>query len=347
MEPDLKTLYAQMLRSRLFEEAVAELWQQGLISGEMHLGSGEEAVVAGVVAHLVEGDALALDHRGTPPLLMRGLDPVLLLREFLGRPDGLCGGRGGHMHLFSRPHLAASSGIVGASGPAAAGLALAASYLRPGTLAVAFFGEGAMNQGMMLEALNLAAVWQLPAFFVCKDNDWAITTDSATTAGGPLLDRARSLGLAAAEVDGGDVLAVWQAAGEALARVRAGEGPAFLLACCLHLEGHFLDDPILSVVRRPLGEMAGMAGPMLRSALRRQGAPLGERLQSAGLILGLIRKAFRERGAMERDDPLRRARQALEAAGADLGDLEESVAREIEAVVARALAPAAGEGGGR
>src|SRR4030042_416765 len=134
----------------------------------MHSGTGEEAIIAGVVTQLREGDAMALDHRGTAALLMRGVDPVLILRELLGRPDGLCGGMGGHMHLFSPAHLAASSGIVGAAGPAAVGFALANLHLRPGKVAVAFFGEGATNQGMLLESWNLAAAWKLPVLFVCK-----------------------------------------------------------------------------------------------------------------------------------------------------------------------------------
>ena len=118
MNADLWLLYEHMLRSRLFEDAVTHIWNQGKISGEMHLSVGEEAIVAGTVTQLQDGDAMALDHRGTSPLVMRGVNLVLLLREFLGLPDGLCGGQGGHMHLFSREHLAASSGIVGASGPA-------------------------------------------------------------------------------------------------------------------------------------------------------------------------------------------------------------------------------------
>jgi pyruvate dehydrogenase E1 component alpha subunit len=123
-----------MLFSRVFEEAVTELWNEGLISGEMHLGTGEEAIIAGIVDHLREGDAMALDHRGTAAFLMRGTDPVLLMRELLGREDGLCSGRGGHMYLFSPELLAASSGIVGASGPAGVGFALAAQYLQSGAL---------------------------------------------------------------------------------------------------------------------------------------------------------------------------------------------------------------------
>ena len=126
MEPDLWDLYKWMLKSRLFEEAVLQLWNEGKISGEMHLAIGEEAIAAGINAHLQEGDALALDHRGTPALMMRGIDPLLLLKEFLGHTDGLCGGMGGHMHLFSAEHLAASSGIVGESAPAALGFAISA-----------------------------------------------------------------------------------------------------------------------------------------------------------------------------------------------------------------------------
>lgn len=109
---DLWSAYSLMLRSRLFEEAVSRLWDQGHTSGEMHLGTGEEGIVAGVVAQLTDGDAMALDHRGTAPLVMRGVDMTLLLREFLGQPSGLCGGMGGHMHLFAPGCLAASSGIV-------------------------------------------------------------------------------------------------------------------------------------------------------------------------------------------------------------------------------------------
>ena len=186
MPPYLWSLYALMFKSRLFEEVIASLWHDGLISGEMHLGTCEEGIIAGVVSQLREGDAMALDHRGSAALLMRGVDPVLILRELLGKPDGLCGGMGGHMHLFSKEHLAASSGIVGAEGPTAAGFALSAQYSRPGAVAVAFLVEGAMNQGMLLESLNLASVWNLPVLFVCKDDGWGITTQSGRVIGGDL-----------------------------------------------------------------------------------------------------------------------------------------------------------------
>lgn len=202
MEADLWSLYRQMLRSRLFEEKVMELWDAGQISGEMHLDLGEEAIVAGVVSHLQEGDAMALDHRGTPPLVMRGMDLVSLLRELLGQKDGLCGGWGGHMHLFSQELLAASSGIVGATGPMGAGFALSAQNLRPHNIAVAFFGEGAVNQGMVMESLNLAVAWNLPVLFVCKDNELSITTYSPSVTGGNILERVRSFGMETYEADG-------------------------------------------------------------------------------------------------------------------------------------------------
>jgi pyruvate dehydrogenase E1 component alpha subunit len=338
MQPDLWKLYRQMLFSRRFEEAVADLWHQGLISGEMHLGTGEEAIVAGVLDHLIEGDALALDHRGTPPLVMRDVDPVALLREFLGRTDGLCSGLGGHMHLFSPEHLAASSGIVGASGPAAAGFALAAQYLRPGTLAVAFFGESAMNQGMLMESLNLAAVWQLPVLLVCKDNDWAITTRSHQMIAGKLTERAQSFGIPAVELDGSDVGLVWQAAKPAVDRARAGGGPSFLHAHCSHLHGHFMGDALLRMPRRPFRELLPDTGRMLRSALQRRGAPPKERAQNLSRIAKLIRDSIIDHGRQLKD-PLKITRQQLASDKPRLLKLEREVAAEIGEIVEWATAP--------
>jgi TPP-dependent pyruvate/acetoin dehydrogenase alpha subunit len=338
MQLDMWHLYRQMLRSRLFEEVTRALWNDGLISGEMHLGTGEEAIVAGLVDHLADGDAMALDHRGTPALIMRGIDPVPLLREFLGRPDGLCSGMGGHMHLFSPDHLAASSGIVGASGPAAAGFALAALHLRPGTASVAFFGEGAMNQGMMLEAMNLAVVWQLPVLFVCKDNRWAITSRSSTLTGGDLADRARSLGLPAADVDGRLVQDVWHAAQVGLSRAHEGGGPSFLRARCVHLDGHFLGDTVLKAGRHPLKEMTRLAGPMLRSATRLKGASVRERVVNL-LSIATLGRAYLDENSPA-DDPLGRARPLLEGNPTRLRELESAVTEEMRIAVDRALEPA-------
>lgn len=337
MEPDSWSLYRQMLRSRRFEEAVRQLWQEGRISGEMHLGMGEEAVAAGVVAHLEEGDAMALDHRGTPPLVARGVELGLLLQEFLGRPGGLCAGMGGHMHLFSPEHLAASSGIVGAAGPVAVGFALAAQSLRPGKMAAAFFGDGAMNQGMLMESMNLASVWSLPVLFVCKDNGMAITTRSRSVTAGNLMDRAKGFGMPAHEVNGSDVEEVWHAAQVASGRARNGDGPAFLLCHCVRLEGHFLGDPLLRIVRQPVHEMKQLGGPLLHAATTPKGTGLGGRAAALGTVMSLIgRSATDEHPG--RSDPLQRTRRKLRTDAKRLERLEKEVDEEIRGAVEFTLA---------
>lgn len=338
MPPDLWSLYALMLKSRLFEEAIAKLWHDGLISGEMHLGTGEEAIIAGVVANLREGDAMALDHRGTAALLMRGVDPVLVAREILGYPDGLCGGMGGHMHLFSKEYLAASSGIVGAEGPAAAGFALAAQYSRPGAVAVAFFGEGAMNQGMLMESMNLASVWNLPVLFVCKDDGWAITTQSVKVTGGVLNERAKGLGVAAVEVDGRDVSAVWEAAHVAIERARSGQGPTFLHAHCVHFEGHFLGFQLVRIVRDPLREMPGIAIPLTQSILRPGGAALRDRMAGLRTVIASVLSTMRDPRRDPANDPVARARATLQSDPMRLQELEDQSEKEISNVLSSALA---------
>jgi TPP-dependent pyruvate/acetoin dehydrogenase alpha subunit len=337
MAADVWALYERMLESRLFEEAVARLWREGLISGEMHLGTGEEAIVAGVVAHLRDGDAMALDHRGTAPLLMRGADPATIVRELLGSPDGLCAGMGGHMHLFSPELLAASSGIVGAAGPAAAGFALAASLLRPGAVAVAFFGEGSMNQGMLMESLNLAAVWRLPALFVCKDDGWSITARSAKMTGGELNERARGLGVPPFEADGRDVASVWETAGAAVARARSGRGPSFLRFRCVHLEGHFLGFQLLRAVRKPLKEMPRIAGPLVKSMARPSGAGFGERFRGLKTVLGAVMATRGDPRREALNDPVVRARLFLRSDPARLEETEARARKKVAEAMASAL----------
>lgn len=338
MTLDLWQLYREMLRSRRFEEAVSRLWSQGVISGEMHLGIGEEAIAAGTVCQLEDGDALALDHRGTPPLVMRGVALTPLLREFLGHDEGLCHGFGGHMHLFSPEHLAVSSGIVGAAAPTAVGLALSAQHLRPGKVAIAYFGEGAMNQGMVMEALNLAVVWNVPVVFVCKDNDWSITTYSRDMTGGSLLERARSFGMPALDVDGSNVEAVWQAAREAISRGRQGAGPTFLLAHCHHLEGHFLGDPLLHLARQPVRGFLPHLRPIIRAVLARRGTSLRKRVAALLEILHLLRTMRRDHLGSTRD-PLEHARRKLSGDPERLAHIEREVTHEIDTAVRAASEP--------
>jgi TPP-dependent pyruvate/acetoin dehydrogenase alpha subunit len=334
---DLWSLYALMLKSRQFEEGITQLWNAGLISGEMHLGTGEEAIVAGVVSQLIPGDAMALDHRGTAAMLMRGVDPGLLLREMLGYPDGLCGGKGGHMHLFSKDHLAASSGIVGAAGPTAIGFGLAAQYLHPGAIAVAFFGDGAMNQGMLMESINLAAAWNLPVLFVCKDDGWAITTQPGDSTGGNMSDRVRGLGVHYLEADGLDVEQVWRVAHQAIERSRNGKGPTFLHARCVHFEGHFLGLPLLRMIRNPLRELPGIVAPLIRSFLSHRGGSIRERLAGVGVVVSAILATIKDPRRHAANDPVARARSLLISDPERLQELDNLIEIEINAILAPVL----------
>ena len=333
MPIDQWSLYALMKKSRLFEEAVTKLWNDGLISGEMHLGTGEEAINAGIVSQLGPGDAMALDHRGTAALLMRGVDPVLLLREILGHPGGLSGGKGGHMHLFSKEHLAATSGIVGAVGPSAIGFALAAQTLHPGAIALAFFGEGAMNQGMLLESINLASAWNLPVLFVCKDDGWAITTQPGDSTGGSMEERVRGLGAQYTAVDGLDVELVFQAAGQAIERARKGEGPTFLHARCVHLEGHFLGLLLLRISRAPLRELPGIAVPLAKSFLSPGSRSLRERLAGVRYFLSSFQATSRDPRQLSTNDPVERLRAVLVSDPERLKELETLIVQEIGAIL--------------
>jgi len=330
-------LYARMAKARAFELALADLWRQGLISGEMHLGTGEEAVAAALTAHLRPGDAVALDHRCTPVLALLEVDMVAMMREMLGRRDGLCGGQGGHMHLMSREHLAAASGIVGAAGPTAAGFGLAAKQLRRGSVAVAFFGDGAANQGMLLESFNLAAAWSLPVIFVCKDNGWAITTNTTSMTAGDLCERARGCGLWAHDIDGLDVKALDGVAARTVRRARRGQGPSFIRARCARLDGHFLGDPMVKTARQPMREGAEVLRKVMAAAIKSGGGSFTER---AGSLLSMTRLLVkvRDNRCGGRNDPLVRARRLLRRRhGAEVSAIEERVRAEVREAMTRAM----------
>jgi TPP-dependent pyruvate/acetoin dehydrogenase alpha subunit len=343
MDLDSIALYRKMLTCRRFEEAIAVLWHEGRISGEMHLGIGEEGINAGVLDHLGDDDAVALDHRGTAGMVLRGVDLAAIVKECIGTADGLCGGMGGHMHLFSKRHLAASSGIVGAAGPTACGFALAAQHLRPGTVAVAFFGEAAMNQGMLMEAMNLAAAWELPVLFVCRDNGIAITTASASVTGGDLEVRARGLGVLGKTVDGADVEMVWRAAGEMIDRARGGRGPAFLRATCTRPEGHFLGDPLIRIARSPLAELKPRLGPLASATTSAGGAPIAQRVGSLGRITAMLGRTARSQLGPAHD-PVKRLRKRLTITSDALVTLEQEVDLMVKGAVDKALTPVTGTG---
>ncbi|MBW6462862.1 MAG: thiamine pyrophosphate-dependent dehydrogenase E1 component subunit alpha [Firmicutes bacterium] len=335
LEFDLWLLYQMMFRSRLFEEAVKKQWENGLISGEMHLGTGEEAIIAGVLCELKDGDAVALDHRGTSAMLLRGVDPVSLLLELFGHPEGLCGGLGGHMHLFSKDHLMASSGIVGSSGPAAAGFALSAQYQNTDNIAVAFFGDGAMNQGMMMESINLASAWGLPVLFVCKDNDLAISTTSSHVTGGNLVDRAKGFGVPGQRVDGYDVKKVWQVSSEVIRRMRSGGGPYFLQAQCVHKDGHFLGDPLLRFHDHPVKEFSKATGPLIKSFTYPKGKNVVNRAKGLSEVFSLILNAKKQRKTKK--EPLQLCSFELSSEEYNLEEIKNIIASDIQEAVQKAL----------
>jgi TPP-dependent pyruvate/acetoin dehydrogenase alpha subunit len=190
---------------------------------------------------------------------------------------------------------------------------------------------------MMMETMNLAATWNLPTLFVCKDDNWSITTDSNDMTGGTLTERAHTLGLSTYDVDGRDVQQVWDVAHEALAHLRAGKGPVFLHATCIHLEGHFLGYQLLRAIRNPLREMPSIAAPLIGSFVRPGGANLGERLAGMRIVMGQILGAIRDPRQDKSNDPVKRARNQLMSEPERLEALESAVREEIEALVHVAL----------
>ena len=239
--------YATMQRIRAFERAALRAAREGLATGAIHASIGQEAVAAGVCGNLERADLLLSNHRGHGHTLAKGADPRAMMRELFGREGGVCGGKGGSMHIadFGVGMLGAN-GVVGANVLIAAGAAHGIRLRRGRTgrsrAVVCIFGDGAVNRGPFLEGLNWAAVYRLPVLFVCEDNGFAATTRTgALTAGPGPKARAESLGITAAEVDGNDVTAVDAAARDFIAAARAGE-PRFLHAKTWRLEGHTAAD---------------------------------------------------------------------------------------------------------
>jgi pyruvate dehydrogenase E1 component alpha subunit len=194
-----------------------------------------------------------------------------------------------------------------------------------------------MNQGMLMESLNLASVWALPVVFVCKDDGWAITTQSASATGGSLSDRAHGFGVPAVEVDGRDVSKVWSAVHSAIERARSGGGPTFLHAQCVHLEGHFMGFQLLRSVRDPLGQVPAIALPLTQSFLRPGGAPLRERVAGLMHVAGVMRATQHDPRQDLANDPVPRVRQALLVDPERLLALEDRIAGELVEIVASAL----------
>jgi pyruvate dehydrogenase E1 component alpha subunit len=236
-------LYRSMLRIRLFEEQVLDLYARTLIPGIAHVSIGQEAVAAGVCSCLETRDFITSTHRGHGHCLAKGARADRMFAELFGRVDGYCRGKGGSMHIADPDtgNLGANA-IVGGSFAIATGAAMSARLQRTGAVAVCFFGDGALNEGLLLEAINMAAVWSLPVVYVCEHNQYGeYTAADAVTAGSPE-QRGAAFGIPARTVDGMDALEVRAAAGDAVRRARDGLGPSFLVCHTYRFLGHGMSD---------------------------------------------------------------------------------------------------------
>ncbi|HSL26837.1 MAG TPA: thiamine pyrophosphate-dependent dehydrogenase E1 component subunit alpha [Acidimicrobiia bacterium] len=246
-------MYSTMVKIRRFEERIREIYFEdklpafdiaaGPIPGEMHLAAGQEPVAVGVAPHLKPGDAVTATHRPHHIAIAQGVDLKKMTAEIFGKDAGLGHGKGGHMHLFSSEPSFGCSGIIAEGMPVAVGAALAFKKQKMDNVAISFFGEGAANQGAFHESLNLAAVWGLPVVFICEDNAFAISVPKATaTAIADNSDRAAAYGIPGVLVPENDPVAVYEVAGEAIRRARAGEGASLIEVKTDRLWGHFEGD---------------------------------------------------------------------------------------------------------
>jgi pyruvate dehydrogenase E1 component alpha subunit len=250
----LLQMYQRMLQIRYFEEKVFELYGQNLVPGTIHLYAGEEAVAVGVCANLRPDDYITSTHRGHGHCIAKGAELGKVMAEILGKKTGYCKGKGGSMHIadFSKGMLGATA-VVGAGIPIAAGAGLSVKLRGTDQVVACFFGEGASNQGTFHEGINMAAIWRLPVVFVCENNLYAMgTRQSLVMAIENIADRAVAYGISGATVDGNDVLAVYEAASEAVNRARKGEGPTLIECKTYRQKGHSRFDP---ATYRPKGEV--------------------------------------------------------------------------------------------
>jgi TPP-dependent pyruvate/acetoin dehydrogenase alpha subunit len=239
-----RDLFTTMALIRAFETRVAELYRDGEIPGFVHTSLGQEAVAAGVGRALQDDDYIATTHRGHGHCLARGMEVDSMMAELFARGAGICHGKGGSMHVADPTHgVLGANAIVGASLPLAVGAGMSSKHLKQGRVAVAFFGEGAVNQGAFHEAVNLAAIWNLPVVLVCENNVYAEFSDSRTLTRVPaVVDRCGAYGIEAQAVDGNDVVAVAALTADAAARCRAGDGPFLIEAETYRWHGHYEGD---------------------------------------------------------------------------------------------------------
>jgi TPP-dependent pyruvate/acetoin dehydrogenase alpha subunit len=253
----LLSMYRTMVTIRRFEETIRDLFFQGQIPGFVHVSIGEEAVPTGVCAALTKQDYITTTHRGHGHMLAKGGALKPMMAELLGKRTGYCKGKGGSMHIVSYDlGILGANGIVGGGIPIATGAALASNFHGNDAVAVAFFGDGASNEGTFHESLNLAGLWKLPVIYVCQNNCYAeFTPTSESTAVQDIAIRAPGYGMPGVIVDGNDVLAVYETTRAAVARARAGEGPTLIEAKTYRWEGHVVGEQAFVGEYRPADEL--------------------------------------------------------------------------------------------
>jgi pyruvate dehydrogenase E1 component alpha subunit len=280
--------YRMIRLIRRFEERAMQLVRSGEIVGGIHPYIGQEAIAVGVCAALRVDDLITSTHRGHGHVLAKGVDPARMLAELTGRTTGLNKGRGGSMHAADIGlGILGANGIVGASAPIAVGAAWAAKQAGQDRVVVTFFGDGAVNQGVLLEALNLAALWRLPVLFVCENNGYATTMPVAGAVAGRICGRAEAFGIPTKTVDGMDVDAVLAATHEAVSMARDGGGPSFLECLTYRYEGHHTMERRFRLAYRTPEEIAEWRGrdPLDSAALALEPAERADIDRAVDLVL--------------------------------------------------------------
>jgi len=305
-------MYTTMLKIRLFEEKVMEMFAAGKIPGFVHLYIGEEASGTGVCACLRDSDYITSTHRGHGHLIAKGGDLKRMMAEILGRSTGYCKGKGGSMHIADLDlAILGANGIVGGGPPLAAGAGLAIKYRGEDNVVACFFGDGASNQGTTHEAMNLASCWKLPVVFVNENNLYGISCCTAKSmCVADIADRAAAYDIPGVVVDGNDPVAVYEAVHEAVKRARAGEGPSLIECKTYRHRGHFEGDPC---VYRPQEELEEWKA---KDPIPRMGAKLIElKLADQGKLdairAGLV-KELAEAVAFAEQSPLPKPGELLE-----------------------------------
>ena len=291
---ELLKFYEQMLLIRRFEEKAGQLYGLGLIGGFCHLYIGQEAVAVGLQSALSDKDSVITGYRDHGHMLLCGIPPKDVMAELTGRAAGISKGKGGSMHMFSVEHkFYGGHGIVGAQVSLGTGLGFAHKYNNDGGVALAYFGDGAANQGQVYEAFNMAELWKLPIIYVIENNQYAMGTSvNRSSAEDQLYRRGESFRIPGIQVDGMDVLAARGAADEAVAWVRAGKGPIILEMKTYRYRGHSMSDPAKYRTRDEVQSMRDTSDPIERA--KKELEALGVKEDELKAVEQEIRKAVNE-----------------------------------------------------